>query len=347
MPDGRWIAKFFCHNCQRRFSAVYDLNTEKDNSGIVKESLERASVRILSRRYERGKKQIMELVHKVTAKVKDSVWIANHFSLRWSGVLVVDGKYVKSYDRLTKQFKGKRSDEALKAMNRKVWLCGIDYGTGDLPHYELAEEETKIDLVMYFQTLKKIGYPLRVLVCDGNADIPSAAKHVFGENIIVQLCTRHFTEALKRHAGTLIDHPSVQNVIFLIQRIIEADNLEQAGIFLERLKQLPRLTALEKELIMLFKRDAEKLTAHLLHPDIPIPHTSNDIENLFRQLNLRLKPIGRFYRWQYAGNYLKAWALLRRFTPFTDCRNGRRWRNGKAPIEIAGADIKNVDPLKL
>lgn len=301
----------------------------------------------MSRRYRRGRRQTLELIHRLTAQAKDSVWIANRFPLSWSGVLAVDGKTIKTYDPLTKQLKGKWPEESLKAMNRKVWLCGIDYGTGDLPHYELAEEETKIDLVMYFRTLQKIGYPLRVLVCDGNKDIPSAAYHVFGDQIIVQLCTRHFVENLKRQAGADAEQPTTQRLIFLIQRIIEANNLEQAGMFLEQLKQISRPTSIERRLISLFKRDAEKLTAHLLHPEIAIPHTSNDIENLFKQLNLRLKSIGRFNRWQQAGDYLKAWALLRRFTKFTDCRKGRKWRNGQAPIEIAGADITNIDCLKL
>lgn len=341
------IAKFFCHDCGRRSSAEREPTADHDTSKIIKESLERASVRILSRRYGRDKQQIMKLVHAATKQAKDSVWIAAHFPLRWSGVLVVDGKMIKVYDRLTKQLKGKWPEKSLLAMNWKVWLAGIDYGTGDLPHYQLAEEETKIDLVMYFRTLRKIGYPLRVLVCDGNEDIPAAAKHVFGEQIIIQLCTRHFTENLKRHAGNSVDLPRIQYVILLVQRLIEADNLEQAGIFLERLKQLPKPTMIERQLIALFKLHAEKLTARLLHPDISIPHTSNDIENLFKQLSLRLKSINRFNHWQYADNYLKTWALLRRFTPFTDCRNGRKWRNGQAPIEIAGADIKNVDPLKL
>lgn len=341
------IARFFCYDCGRRSSAPHEPNAAYDPSQIVKESLERASIRILSRRYERSKKHIMALVHRVTAGVKDSTWIAEHFPLRWSGVLTVDGKTIKAYDRLTKQLKGKWSDESLRAMSRKVWICGIDYGTGDLPHYELAEEETKIDLVMYFQTLKKIGYPLRVLVCDGNEDIPAAARFVFGKQIIVQLCTRHFVENLKRQAEGDSEHSSTQHVIFLIQRIIEADGLEQAGIFLESLKQLQHLKPVERQLIAMFKRHAEKLTAHVLHPEMNIPHTSNDIENLFKQLNLRLKSIGRFHHWRYAANYLKAWALLRRCTPFTDCRNGRKWRNGQAPIEIAGADMSNIDPLKL
>ena len=303
---------------------------------VVKESLERASVRILSRRYGAGKRQIMNMVHKVVESTKDSVWIAKHFPLNWSGTLVFDGKVVRVYDRLSKMW-----------MNKKTWLCGIDYGAGDLPHYDLGDDETKIDLVIYFRTLKEIGYPLRVLVCDGNADIPSAARHVFGESIIVQLCTRHFVESLKRHARDQINQSNAQRIICTIQRIIEADDLETAGKFLEQLKQVRGKTKIENELTSLFKKHAAQLTAHLLHPELDIPHTSNDIENLFRQLNLRLKTIGRFYQWQYARDYLKAWALLRRLTKFTDCRNGRRWRNGKAPIEIAGADIAGIDCLKL
>lgn len=314
---------------------------------IAKENLERSSVRILSRRHHKGKRQIMDIVHEHIAKVKDSKWIAENFSLNWSGTLIFDGKVVRVYDKLSKQLKGKISDTEYTWLNKKVWLCGIDYGTGDLPHYELADEEGKIDVVMYFRALKEIGYPLRVLVCDGNPDIPSAARHVFGDDIIIQLCTRHFTEALKRHAGDEANSKSTSKIITLIQRIIEADNLELAGEYLCQLNSISKMTITEKELIKYFKANSQKLTQHLLHPKLNIPHTTNDIENLFRQLNLRLKLIGRFYNWRYARDYLKAWALLRRFTPFTDCRKKRKYRNGKAPIEIAGADIKNINFLKL
>lgn len=291
LSDGRKIARFICKDCARSWVANHSPIVNNDSHEVVKESLERASVRILSRRYGIGTKQINNAIHRITDGVKDSIWIAKHFPLNWSGTLIFDGKVVRVYDKLSKQLKEKLSEQELMWMNKKTWLCGIDYGTGDLPHYDLAEDESKIDLVMYFRALKKI--------------------------------------------------------ICAVQRIIEADDLETAGKYLEHLKQINRRTKTENELVDLFKKYAQKLTAHLLHPELNIPHTSNDIENLFRQLNLRLKTIGRFYRWQYARDYLKAWALLRRFTKFTDCRNGRRWRNGKAPIQIAGANITGIDYLKL
>ena len=309
--------------------------------------MERASVRILARRNKIGKNQVMQKIHAGTANAKDSVLIAKNFILNWSGSMVFDGKVIRVYDKLSKQLKGKISDNEFIWLNKKVWLCGIDYGTGDLPHYELADEEGKIDMVMYFKTLKEIGYPLRILVCDGNPDISSAAKHIYGEDIIIQLCTRHFVEALKRHAGDEVKNKNTLKIITLIQRVIEANNLEIAGEYLCRLNNVPKKTHVQKELITYFKVNARKLTAHILHPELNIPHTTNDIENLFKQLNLRLKSIGRFNKWKYAGDYLKTWALLRRFTPFTDCRKDRKIRNGKAPIEIAGADIKNINFLDL
>lgn len=314
---------------------------------MVKDSIERTSIRILARRYQTGTRQIKDIIHRITKSVKDSLWIAQHLSLAWSGILVFDGKVVKVYDPLSTKLKGKLSEQELKWMNKQRWLCGIDFGTGDLPHYELAAEESKIDLVIYFKKLKEIGYNLRVLVCDGNDDIPAAAIHVFGETIIVQLCTRHFIEGLKRHAERRVEEPRIATLIIMIQRVIEADSEAQAVHFLSELKSRGKRLGLETELINLFKKNSERLGAHLLYPELKIPHTSNDIENLFRQLNLRLKTFGRFHRWQYARDYLKTWAWWRRCTPFTDCRKGRKIRNGKAPIELAGAIIDRENFLKM
>ena len=347
MADRRKIVKFACLECPHNWTAKHKQRINLNGSKIIKESLERSSMRILKRRYDIGKNQVMQVIHGLAAKVKDSIWVAEKFPLKWSGTLIFDGKVVRVYDKLSKQLKGKISDTELIWLNKKTWLCGIDHGTGDLPHYELADEEGKIDVVMYFRALKEIGYPLRILVCDGNPDIPSAAMHVFGKDIIIQLCTRHFTEAMKRHAGDKVNCKSTIRIITLIQRIIEADNLEIAGEYLCRLNNIPKKTQTEKELIEYFRINAARLTQHLLHPEQNIPHTTNDIENLFRQLNLRLRLVGRFNNWRYARDYLKAWALLRRFTPFTDCRKKRKCRNGKAPIEIAGADITGIDCLKL
>lgn len=356
--------RFRCLGCRMTFVL-------KDTSGVnnemrltTKESLERGSMRILGRRFGKNKSTIMKIIHDVTASVKDSLWIAKKFRPNWSGILVLDGKHVRTFDPFAVELKRSGPANATKAhvrakpvsadelwrMHRSVWICGIDSATGDLPHYELAEEESKIDLVLYCRKLKEIGYPLRVLVVDGNDDFVSSAEHVFGKTFLVQRCTRHFVEGLRRkakEAGVFADRRILQ-LIAMIQGIIEAPNLSEAERRLEDLKRKRYKDAFARLLIEDFKQHAGELTTHLFHPEIPIPHTTNEIENLFRQLELRLASIGRFGHRTTAGHYLNAWALMRRFTPFTDCRGVRgKQRNKKSPLELADCTTSGADYLNL
>lgn len=321
---------------------------------IVRESFERASIRILARRYGKTKKTIMAIIHRVTAQLMLSGDIAKKFQPLWSGILVFDGKVVRVYDQLFKKMdQSKFTDDEKRWVHKMRWLCGVDFGTGDLPHYDLGESENMIDLGIYFQTLKSMGYPLIAIVCDGNQLIPRAAKFVFGKQLIIQRCTRHFLEDLRRLLPTEEDQKKerikLEQLILHIKYVIEADSLESAQSNLESLKKYSDnlKSPIKHAMLKMFKRTKIELTAHLFHPELKLPHTSNDIENIFRQLMLRLKSIGRFFRQDYARNYLNGWALMRRFTPFTDCCKERKHRNKKTPIELAGCEIKNIDPLKL
>jgi len=321
---------------------------------IARESLERASLRILARRYGKSKNTVMAIVRRVFSALPDSAAIARKFAPRWSGVLVVDGKVVRVYDELaTKLDRSRFSDDELRWMHKARWLCGVDYGTGDLPHYALAETESRVDLVMYFEALRSLRYPLRGLICDGNPEIPRAARFVFGNTLVVQRCTRHFLEDLRRllpadERGRAL-RARLEAFISAVKRVIEAPTLDSAlahAVVIDEWRRTHR-SPLGDRMYRMFQTTKEELLAHLLHPDLDLPHTSNDAESLFKQLNLRLRSLGRFYRFRFARDYLNAWALLRRFTTFTDCCKSRSHRNGKAPIELAGAAIVNIDPLKL
>ena len=321
---------------------------------ITRESLERASMRILARRYGKARDTIMRIIHRVCETLPDSIGISKKFQPLWSGTLVFDGKVVRVYDRVTEKIDLKYlTEDERKWIHRMRWLCGIDYGTGDLPHYDLGESENMVDLVIYFQKLKSLKYPLTALICDGNPLIPRAARFVFGKQIIVQRCTRHFLEDLRRILPTEETEREkrriLEQLILHIKSVIEANNLDSAQCHLESLKKYSDSIdgPLKRSMLNMFKRTKVELSAHLLYPELKLPHTSNDIENLFKQLMQRLKTIGRFFHQTYARDYLNAWALLRRFTPFTDCKGGRKHRNKKAPLELAGCEIQNIDPMKL
>lgn len=345
--------RFVCAACSQSWSLGDRPNERtgvtKTERLVVRESLERASMRILKRRFRKSKRWIMETIHRVTSLLPGSEWVAKRFQPKWSGVLCVDGKMVRVFDRLEpmlatdSSFTGRQR----KMMHWKVWLCAIDSRTGDLPHYDLADEETRIDLVIFFQNLKENRYPLKVLVSDGNEDIQHAARKVFGEDVLIQRCTRHFVEGLKRKASEagMDKEKRAVELIGRIQGIIEADDIVKAGARLDALKKKRFSHPFHRAVIEEFKTLADVLTTHLQHPGLRIPHTSNEIENVFKQVEMRLGSLCRFQHWTYARDYLKAWALLRRFTPFTDCRGERKHRNGYAPLELAGCDVSGVDPV--
>lgn len=294
---------------------------------------ERSSMRIIARRKAISLKTVNNYVHLATLQVKDSQYIKEKFSPVWGGVLSVDGKYVKVYDPVDK-----------RTFNY-CWICGIDYPTKDLPYHLLHDEEGKIDLVIYFKRLKELGYPLKVLISDDNHEILEAARLVYGDSFKFQLCVRHYLEKLIRW----IYPAKTDRLIEQIRRIILASDLKQAKQELKYLSdhryELVK-TKTQKQIYLDFNEHVKYLATYLKYPEY-IPRTNNEIENLFRQLNLRLKTINRFYSWQYATNYLNAWALMRRFTPFTDCRYPNKLRNGKAPLELANCQIKRFDYLNL
>lgn len=324
--------RFRCKKC----GITFVLTNQEKISGIEKrvllESLERGSVRILSRRFQLSKTTIMKYIHDTSAKLGDSVFVASKVKPCWGSVLVVDGTYVR--------------------MNKKIgrshmcWITGVDFKTGDLPHYALADEETMIDLVLFFKTLKeKLKYDLKVLVSDGNEDISKAARKVYGENILTQLCTRHFVEGLKRKAREFGIHevPHTQNIIFTIQKLIEVDTLEMAEEKLQILKRIRITNKFERILVEDFKSHSNELTTHIQHPELHIPHTTNDSESLFTQLKMRTKTMIQFQQIPYIKNYLNAWCLWRRTTPFTDCKGKRKYRNKKTPLACAHAQTRGVN----
>lgn len=345
---------FYCLSCQHYFSLQHSSQQhfpETFKRKITQEHLEGTSIRTLARRHNHDKNILSQFIHEITAQVIDSFYISQRFKPQWSGVLIVDGTSVKIYNRLSSKLK-RLSGPERKALHRMMWLCGLDYGTGDLPHYDLAESENTIDLVMYFKQLKQNGYDLKVLVTDGNDLILAAARFVYGQNFIFQLCQRHFLEELRAYASNneaASELTRTKELIYLIKEIISEPNLNIAGLFWSLLERKAKTftTPTQYWILKQLLRKLNILTTYRLHSDISMPKTTNDIESLFKQVKNRLKCMCRFMKMPYARDYLRAWALMRRFTPFTDCKKGRKYRNGQAPLTLAKADISEENWLNL
>lgn len=141
----------------------------------------------------------------------------------------------------------------------------------------------------------------------------------------------------------------------IIQSILWADNYEEAQCKIESLEKYfwPRRFNMRdqysnehikivKKLITDFKEHQEYLLNYLKYPHLNIPHTTNMIEGLNSQLEIRLTPLKGFELDEAAKNYINAWILKRRFSKYTDCKKPFKNLNGKTPLECAGADISDI-----
>ena len=168
---------------------------------------------------------------------------------------------------------------------------------------------------MFLRSLKELGYPLKGYVSDGNKDIERAVKRVFGQ-VPHQLCIRHFFVNLREKLGR--------------EEIAEFQYRDACQALLQGSR--PKYLKVPEDLFT-FKTIKQ------------LPPTNQQMENLIRYLNLRFKTMNQFYSFQSAKDYCNALTLMRRFVPFTDC--GDKAKNNKAPLLIAGCDVKGLDYLTL
>lgn len=340
-----------CLKCRKSFPF------KKSNQKIelTKRHLEdSSSYRTIERRAGFSRNTVLKYVHELGAEAKDSFWVAKNLKPKWSGILCFDGTYIGVKNSFVKLFRqDKKHDDDERFLHKMIVLLGTDYHTRDLPHYSLGDNENMIDLVMYFQQLKKNGYDLKVLVRDGNQRISEAAEHVYGYGIPVQLCQRHFLAKFDEKMANRDLQNERENILELKRRIwmiIRSPKIEMAC---QRVNEFVRnksefeTSSTTTELVGKFLRDFEQLTMYLQYPKGLVPLTSNIAENMNHQLKHRLRQMCSFQSIVSAENYLKLWCLKRRFQKFTDYKAPHRQLNGKAPLELAGCNIKNLDYLRL
>ncbi len=305
----RKIQRFRCLSCGHTFSCRlnHGVLTWHEKVKITHSHLAgRTSIRQLVRDTGFAKQTIQNAVYEVTKDCVSSAWITSKLNPKWGGYLAVDGSMIRVWDWSAKGYH--YSKDQKRFLHKLVWIVALDLETLDIVHHHLADEETMIDLILFYRQIKENGYSLKGLVSDGNPDIYRSAKMVFKRDFPHQVCIRHYLERLR---------DKFRSGLILPKRYDEFRWAIHNG------KYIPGLP--------------NKLFTYQKVPGLP--RTNQQIENLFRQ------GINQFHSHQSAYNYLNAWTLFRRFTAFTDCRD--KSKNKKAPLELAGCDIKNLNYLSL
>lgn len=317
LKQGYTVQRLFCVYCARSFLLrTYPRAriTFHHQVALTRAHLEgRTSIRTLARHNGHSTKTVLKAIHTITKQCVSAAWIATHLKPHWSGYLALDGKMIRVWDWAAKSFH--YTKEERRWLHKMSLLVALDLGTLDVPDHHLGDEESMIDLVMFLESLRDLGYPLKGYVSDGNTEIPRAVEQVFGPDIPHQLCIRHYMQNLRDRLRQGLLEPSAYH---------DACQAIMAG-------RSPRYLDVPPQLYT-YQRVSS------------LPRTNQSAENFIRFLELRLKTIGLFRNHHTARNYLDTLIAYRRFTKFTD-RKGKP--NGQAPLELAGCDITGIDYLVL
>lgn len=252
-------------------------------------------------------------------KLPENTWLSKEFCNRWSGRLVIDGKYVK-----------------VKGYQQKIpFIYGIDFLTHDIPVGLLAPSENEWAFTKFFNLLHTIRYPLQIAIADDIAPLKPALKRVY-PTVPIQLCHNHYFESLRQLLNIRTDE-KYRSFFFELKGAFDVKNdyhKRQAwlrGIYFRygQNDAVPQavISDILKRYNMLFAFNADFRQQ--------CPHTTNIIESYNSHLQARLKSIKGFQSFRSAERWLNGWMLRRRTKPFTDCRAPFKHLNGKMPIEMS------------
>lgn len=300
--------KYYCAACLRWFQ----INRGKRSLNVRHLTLlhlDGVSFRSLSDHYEVSVGKIYSLVSTYLKNLPHCADITRKYCSRYSGILLVDGKYAK-----------------VDGYGRKIpVLYGVDYQTHDIPHYLLSETEGYISCKSFFSSLRLLNYPLQALVCDENTNIYEAARYIY-PNVIIQLCQNHFKQNIRKSLDLTVNPrylTFMRNIeeLFLFKRSPDDFNRKAKHI----LNQYKHDSLCASIMVDIYRNQTLLLGWRGGHN---IPTTSNLIECLNSHLQGRLKTIKGFKSFSHANRWLNGYFIRRRLKKFTDCEGKFKRLNG-------------------
>ena len=262
----------------------------------------------------------------IISKLPHCADITRQYCNRFSGILLIDGKYVK-----------------VKGYDRKIpVIYGIDYLTHDIPTYIFSLAENYQTCLSFLNTLRLLNYPLKAIVCDDNINFFQACLKVY-PLAITQLCQNHYKQSLRITLGVNTDVtyvPFMKQVEKLFERKIPVDEFNRlARSVYDYYQQDPRCVSVLTDI----QRRLPQLCSY--HKDKAIPRTSNLIESYNSHLEGRLKTIKGFQSFSSANRWLNAYFIKRRTQPFTDCEKQFKRLNGKCSLQLTMKDNTKLDQI--
>ena len=236
---------------------------------------------------------------------------------RYSGILVLDGKYIK-----------------VKGFRKSIpFLWGLDYLTHDPLIGKLYTAEDTPAFRNIFFALKEVEYPLKVVVVDDRAGIAQALKEAY-PRAKIQLCHVHYLENIRKvlTVRTSEHHQHFFNSLRL-HVFLEPKTINEVLQGLKHVKDNRcENVELRLNIVLEIYTRIDQLFAYLSIPNCP--NNTNLIELYNSHLNARVKSIKGFASFKTAGIWLNAYLIRRRTKQLTDCEGRFKYLNGHASLEL-------------
>lgn len=236
---------------------------------------------------------------------------------RFSGILILDGKYV-----------------AVKGFDAKLpFIWGLDYLTHDIPYGDLYPAEDEMAFSDFFQKLYDLGYDLKIVVADDRGGLKQALNKVF-PYARLQLCHNHYLENIRRDLKVRTVKTDERFFNSLRLHVFLEGTDEQKitqglrHVFYQRTGGKRRL----QNIVTAIKARYDDLFNYLKVPGCP--NNTNLIELYNSHLNGRLKTIKGFQDFQSARRWLNAYLIRRRTKTLTDCREKFKHLNKHCSLEF-------------
>lgn len=241
--------------------------------------------------------------------------ITKTFCTYTSGILIVDGKFVK-----------------VRGHAQKIpFIYGIDYVSHDIPIIQLSTAESTEAFDRFFAELKQINYPLQIVVADDRSSITASLRQHFPQ-VLIQRCQAHYLENIRQVLYTRTD-PTHRHFFNSLKKYV-FDNYQDNNILdkaLDHLRDnLYEGHSLRQAIVTDIDRRREELFAYTkIHG---CPANTNLIELYNSHLNGRLKTIKGFKSFLAAVRWLNAYTLRRRTKNLTDCGPKFKHLNGTCSL---------------
>ncbi len=267
--------------------------------------------------------------------IPDNTWLTKEYCdpNKFSGILVLDGKFVKIAEH-----------------GQKIpFIYGIDYMTHDIPVALLATGESHMAFTELFRMLRECNYPLKVVVCDDRVTVKSALARAY-PRAKIQLCQNHYLENFRRalHVRTEATYhrffASLQKRVF--QKVDITDSTINQGLryLLDRYGEHDELC---RAIIMEVHDRRDFLFQYLTIPNCP--RDTNLVELYNSHLQGRLKSMKGFESFNAAKRWLNAYIIRRRTKKFTDCDIKFKGLNGYPSLFLTikqGKEWPNIIGIK-